>query len=79
MNFEEWYNKRANGMVGGDGWAIAAWKNTANQGWDACKQEVLRILNDNRRTAANSSNFNDDEDIENDFIRLEAIEEIEKL
>ena len=49
MNFESWYKKRSHGMTGGDILQIIIWKNAAEQGWNACKDECLKILKENTK------------------------------
>ena len=48
MNFETWFeeqNKAHKSLYGGFG-ILETHKEKLKEGWDACKEEVLKILND---------------------------------
>lgn len=73
MNFKEWleqaYGKNGedipDGQLGDD--------SLLKEGWNACKNEVLDILNNNKRDClTNSSDWLE-------YVRISVINEIEKL
>ncbi len=74
-DFQSWYDKRINGMKGGSILEEVKWKNTAEQGWNACKKEILKILHSPKTPLYISDDEMADAYVDKDFL----IEKIGKL
>ncbi len=67
MNYDQWLKKYLSYSDQNKNFSYLPTKD----GWDACKQEVLKILKDNLKPYSNTS-------FSSDF-KIDIIEEIEKL
>ncbi|MEK6881752.1 MAG: hypothetical protein AABY22_19195 [Nanoarchaeota archaeon] len=70
MNFEEWFSK----TFGESDYVI---KGASRNGWNGCKEEVLKILDKHKKDKI-SPGIEGEDDIRFNYIDDEVIKEIEK-